>query len=79
MILFRSKLHILINFLVNETVTNIQGADNQNETTYKANATATQHISPTQLDITRPGVMMRGVIVFGGFLLLAVAYLIFYR
>lgn len=66
-------------FLVNETVTNAQVTENQNETTHKTNITATEHVSPTQLDITRPGVMMRGVIVFGGFLLLAVAYLIFYR
>ncbi|CAK1578199.1 unnamed protein product [Parnassius mnemosyne] len=42
-----------------------------NETTVKA--------SPSPLDINNPGVLKRGLIVFGGFALMAVAYFIFYR
>lgn len=32
-----------------------------------------------KVDLSSPGVVKRGVIVFGGFALLAVAYFIFYR
>ncbi|GBP02488.1 hypothetical protein EVAR_100986_1 [Eumeta japonica] len=36
-------------------------------------------VSPPPVDLSNPGVLKRGVIVFGGFALLAVAYFLFYR
>ncbi|XP_011567663.3 uncharacterized protein LOC105397347 [Plutella xylostella] len=35
--------------------------------------------APSQLDLNNPGVLKRGLIVFGGFALLAVAYYVFFR
>ncbi|KAI5641933.1 hypothetical protein NE865_05932 [Phthorimaea operculella] len=35
--------------------------------------------APKQLNLNQPGVVMRGVIVFGGFLMMAVVYYIFYK
>lgn len=43
----------------------------------KTNATKTEDSGIS--DLTKPGVVKRGLIVFGGFALLAVAYFIFYR
>lgn len=42
----------------------------------KSNLTATT-ATPNMIDLDTPGVVKRGIIVFGGFALLAVAYLIF--
>ncbi|XP_050362921.1 uncharacterized protein LOC126781854 [Nymphalis io] len=57
-----------------------------NETLLKTNATVvnkTITVASTEaessLDLNNPGVVKRGLIVFGGFSLLAVAYFIFYR
>ncbi|XP_047545868.1 uncharacterized protein LOC125077827 [Vanessa atalanta] len=57
-----------------------------NETLVKTNATVankTTAVTSTEaessLDLNNPGVVKRGLIVFGGFSLLAVAYFIFYR
>ena len=47
-----------------------------NET--KTNATIPEK-PVKQIDLNNPGVVKRGLIVFGGFALLAVAYYIFYR
>lgn len=48
-----------------------------NKTVTKTNATTTN--SDNVLPINSPGVVKRGLIVFGGFAILAVAYFIFYR
>ncbi|XP_046978886.1 uncharacterized protein LOC124544399 [Vanessa cardui] len=57
-----------------------------NDTVVKTNATvankttaATSTEAESSLDLNSPGVVKRGLIVFGGFSLLAVAYFIFYR
>ncbi|XP_026765135.1 uncharacterized protein LOC113523379 [Galleria mellonella] len=58
----------------NETVVTTTVADEKHEV---KNETATMKTTP--LDLNNPGVVKRGLIVFGGFALLAVAYFIFYR
>ncbi|KAM3968156.1 uncharacterized protein ACR2FA_006123 [Aphomia sociella] len=59
----------------NETVvTSTVATDKASEV---KNETATMKSTP--LDLNSPGVLKRGIIVFGGFALLAVAYFIFYR
>lgn len=48
----------------------------------KANVTNTNITSTEEVynaEISKPGAIERGIIVFGGFALLAVAYFIFYR
>ncbi|KAJ2950754.1 hypothetical protein O0L34_g9015 [Tuta absoluta] len=44
-----------------------------------ANTTLAAAAPPKQLNLNQPGVVMRGIIVFGGFLIMAVVYYIFYR
>ncbi|XP_023949581.2 uncharacterized protein LOC112054140 [Bicyclus anynana] len=48
-------------------------------TTVKQNATAVSTSSDMSSALQSPGVVKRGLIVFGGFALLAVAYFVFYR
>ncbi|CAH2091813.1 unnamed protein product [Euphydryas editha] len=63
------------NTKLNET--NILPKTNSTIANTKIHATATE--AESALDINKPGVVKRGLIVFGGFSLLAVAYFIFYR
>ncbi|XP_049865385.1 uncharacterized protein LOC126366319 [Pectinophora gossypiella] len=54
-------------------------AENHVTTNNESSQTAIPQAKPKQLDLKDSRVVMRGLIVFGGFLLLAVAYYIFYR
>jgi hypothetical protein len=66
-----------VNISIHSNETTVAASVPTNATKVKTNETLTD-ISD-RVDLSGPGVVKRGVIVFGGFALLAVAYFIFYR
>lgn len=64
--------------VVNETTT-ILPAQHGNISTSNTEQITTEKAHSSQMDLSNPGVVKRGVIVFSGFALLALAYFIFYR
>ncbi|XP_059060019.1 uncharacterized protein LOC131853202 [Achroia grisella] len=63
----------------NVTITNGTGAASVIVNEKHEEKNVTTKLKSTPLDLNSPGVVKRGLIVFGGFALLAVAYFIFYR
>ncbi|XP_072941457.1 uncharacterized protein [Epargyreus clarus] len=80
--------HIEAQTTVNDTIKG-NATQNANVTTVAPTVTQATTLKPVnntapkapshQADLSNPGVMKRGLIVFGGFALMAVAYFIFYR